>query len=69
MVFTLFATGGKLPLAQNLLPVSLTPVANLPPVSTTLAVLVAIKFVAGVVDTGSAPRLANNSANFRKKSE
>jgi hypothetical protein len=34
--------------------VSLTPVANLPPVSTTLAKLVA-KFAAGVVDTGGAP--------------
>jgi hypothetical protein len=33
------------------IPVSLTPVANLPPVSTTLAKLVA-KFAAGVVDTG-----------------
>jgi hypothetical protein len=32
-------------------PVSLTPVANLPPVSTTLGKLVA-KFAAGVVDTG-----------------
>ncbi len=46
----LFATGvadtsGKLP------PVSLTPVANLPPVSTTLGKLVA-KFATGVVDTG-----------------
>ncbi len=37
--------------AANLPPVSLTPVANLPAVSTTPAVLVA-KFVAGVVDTG-----------------
>jgi hypothetical protein len=38
-------TGGKLPL------VSLTPAENLPPVSTTLAKLVA-KFAAGVIDTG-----------------
>jgi hypothetical protein len=38
-------TGGKLQL------VSLTPVANLPPVSTTLVNLVA-KFAAGFVDTG-----------------
>jgi hypothetical protein len=51
-------------------------VANLPPVSTTLAKLVA-KFAAGVadtggnfapgvVDTGGAPLLANISAYFRK---
>ncbi len=33
------------------MPVSLTPVANLPPVSPTLAKLVA-KFVVGVYDTG-----------------
>jgi hypothetical protein len=39
-----------LTLVANLLPVSLTPVANLPAVSTTLAKLVA-KFAAGVVDT------------------
>jgi hypothetical protein len=38
-------TGGNLPL------VSLTPVANLPPMSKTQAELVA-KFAAGVVDTG-----------------
>ena len=49
-------------------PISLTPVANLPLVSTTLAKLVA-KFAAGVVDTGGAPLLANISANFRKKFE
>jgi hypothetical protein len=53
----------------------LTPVANLPPVSTTPAVPVA-KFAAGckfatgvfgtgVVDTGGAPSLANISMNFR----
>jgi hypothetical protein len=51
--------------------VSLTPVANLPPVSTTLAKLVA-KFAAGaagVVDTGGAPLLANISANFQKNSK
>jgi hypothetical protein len=40
-------TGGNLPQA------SLTPVANLPPVSTTLAKLVE-KFATGVVDTGGA---------------
>jgi hypothetical protein len=48
-------------------------VANLPPVSTTLATLVAKfaagvvdtggNFAAGVVDTGGAPCLANISAN------
>jgi hypothetical protein len=49
-----------LKLAANLLPVSLTLVANFPLVSTTLAKLVA-KFAAGgvdaggVVDTGGAP--------------
>jgi hypothetical protein len=42
------ATGGNLPLA------SLTPVANLPPVSTTLAKMVE-QFATGVVDTGGAP--------------
>jgi hypothetical protein len=36
--------------AQDATQVSLTPVTNLPPVSTTLATLVA-KFAAGVVDT------------------
>jgi hypothetical protein len=50
ILFPLFATGvvdtgGKLP------PVSLTPVANLPPVSTRLAKLME-KFATGVVDTG-----------------
>jgi hypothetical protein len=40
--------------AANLLLVSLTPVANLPPVSTTLVELVA-KFAAGVFDTGGEP--------------
>jgi hypothetical protein len=45
-------TGGNLP-PVSLTPAanSLTPVANLPPVSTTLVKLVA-KFAAGVVDTG-----------------
>jgi hypothetical protein len=66
-LFPLFAagvidTGGKLP------PVSLTPAANLPPVSTILAKLVA-KFATGVIDTGGAPLLANISANFRKNSK
>jgi hypothetical protein len=45
--------------------VSLTPVENLPLVSTTLLKLVA-KFAAGVVDTGGQPLAANISANFRK---
>ncbi len=59
---------------------SMTPVANLPPVSTTLAKLVAKfaagvvfdtggKFATGVVDTGGAPLLVNISANFRKNSK
>jgi hypothetical protein len=56
-------TGGNLPPV-----VSLIPAANLPPVSTTLAKLVA-KFVVGVADTGGAPLLANISANFRKNSK
>jgi hypothetical protein len=52
---------------------------NLPPVSTTLAKLVAKfaagvadtggKFATGVVDSGGAPLLANISANFRKNSK
>jgi hypothetical protein len=46
----------------------LTPVANFPPVSTTLVKLVA-KFAAGVVDTGGQPWAANISANFRKNSK
>jgi hypothetical protein len=49
-------------------PVSTTPVANLPPVSTTVAKLVA-KYATGVVDTSGAPLLANISANFRKNSK
>jgi hypothetical protein len=40
--------------AANLTLVSLTPVANLPPVSTTLAKLME-KFAAAVADTGDAP--------------
>jgi hypothetical protein len=58
-------------------PVSLTPVANLPQLSTTLGKLVAKfaagvvytggKFATGVVDTGGAPLLVNISANFFKK--
>jgi hypothetical protein len=45
--------------------VSLTPVANLPPVSTTLLKLVA-KFAAGVVDTGGtfATGVVDTSGNF-----
>ncbi len=46
-------------------PASLISVANLPPVSTTLAKMVE-KFATGVVDTGGAPWLANISTNFRK---
>jgi hypothetical protein len=56
--------------------VSLTPVASLPPVSTTLGKLVAKfaagvadtggKFATGVVDTGGAPLLTNISATFEK---
>jgi hypothetical protein len=49
-------------------PVLLMPVANLPPVSTTLLKLVA-KFAAGVVDTDGQPLAANISANFRKQSK
>jgi hypothetical protein len=40
--------------SSNLLPVPLTPVANMPLESTTPAVMVA-KFAPGVVDTGGAP--------------
>ncbi len=47
----------------NLPPVLLTPVANLPPVSTTLAKLIE-KFGADVIDTGGAPWLENISAKF-----
>ncbi len=46
---------------QNLSPVSLIPVANLPPVSLILA-----KFATSVIDTSGAPWLANISANFWK---
>jgi hypothetical protein len=47
--------------------VSLTPAANLPPVSTTLAKLVA-KFAAGVVDTGGAPSMTSEYLReFSKK--
>jgi hypothetical protein len=59
--------------------VSLTPVANLPPVSTTLLKLVekfaagAVdtggNFAAGVVDTSGEPLAANISAKFRKNSK
>jgi hypothetical protein len=48
-LFPLFATG-VVDTASNLLPVSLTPVANLPPESTAQGELVA-KFAAGVIDT------------------
>jgi hypothetical protein len=58
-LFPLFATGVKfaavvVDTGGNLPPASLTPVANLPPVSTTQAKLVA-KFATSVVDTGGAP--------------
>ena len=47
-------------------PVLLTPVANLPPVSTTLLKLVAKKFAAGVVDTGGkfATGVVDTGGNF-----
>ncbi len=48
-------TGGEL--------VSLTPVANLPMVSTIPALLVA-KFAAGVIDSDGAPSIANTFVNF-----
>jgi hypothetical protein len=61
-------TGGKLPLAL------LTPVTNLPPVSSGGKFATSInnasemvdKFAADVVDTGGPPWLANNSANLKK---
>jgi hypothetical protein len=49
--------------AENLLPVSLTPVANLPTVSTTQAELVA-KFAACVVDTCGATGVIDTSGKF-----
>jgi hypothetical protein len=55
--------------------VSLTPVANLPPVSLNQwqiafgVVDTGGKFATGVVDAGGAPLLANISANFRKNSK
>jgi hypothetical protein len=52
-LFPLFATV-VIYIGDNLPPVSLTPMANLPPVSTTLAKMVE-KFTAGVVDTGGSP--------------
>ncbi len=52
--------------AIKLPPVSLTLVANLPPVSTAPTVPVA-KFTVGVVDMGDAHCLANISVNFREK--
>ncbi len=52
-------------LVANLPPGSLTPLENSPPVSKTLAKLVA-KFATDVVDTGGSPRLANISANVQK---
>jgi hypothetical protein len=58
ILFPLFATGvngkfaaGVVDTGGNLPPASLTPAANLPPVSTTQGELVA-KFAAGVIDTG-----------------
>jgi hypothetical protein len=52
-LFSLFATG------------VVDTVSNLPPVSTTSAVPVA-KFATSIVDTGSAPSLANISENSLK---
>jgi hypothetical protein len=52
-LFPLVATG-VVDTGGNLLPVSLTLVANLPPVSKTLVKLVA-KFATCVFDTGGAP--------------
>jgi hypothetical protein len=49
----LFAAG-VVDTGGNLQPVSLTPAANLPPVSTTLVKLVA-KFAVGVIDIGGQP--------------
>jgi hypothetical protein len=49
-------------------PVSLTPVANLPPVSTTLLKLVA-KFADGVVDTGGQTFSCEYLCEFSKKFE
>jgi hypothetical protein len=50
MLLPLFATGVD-DTGGNLPPASLTPVANFPPVSTTLAKMVE-KFATGVADTG-----------------
>jgi hypothetical protein len=61
-------TGGNWPPASLTPLVSLTLVANLPPVSSTLAKMVE-KFATGVVDTGGALSLTNISANFRKNSK
>jgi hypothetical protein len=52
----------------NLPPVLLIPGANLPPVSTTLAKMVA-KFAAGVVDTGGIPLPCEYLREFSKKFE
>ncbi len=41
--------------ASNFPSISLTPVANLPPVSTTIPAVPVAKFAAGVVDTGGVP--------------
>ncbi len=83
-MFPLFATsvidtGGKFAADVIDTGAKLPPVENLPPVSTTLAKLVAKfaasvadtggKFATGVVDTGGAPLLANISANFRNNSK
>ncbi len=77
-MFPLFATGvsdtggkfaaGVIDIGDNVSPVSLTPVANLPSVTTTPEVLVA-KFAANVVDTGGAPCLTNIFVNFWKNSK
>jgi hypothetical protein len=52
-LFPLFATG-VIDTGGKFAPVLLIPVANLPPLSTTQAKLVA-KFATGVVDTSGAP--------------
>jgi hypothetical protein len=61
-LFQLFETGGKF--AAGFVDTS-TPVANLPPVSTTLAKLVE-KVAVGVVDTGGNPAasIIDSSCNF-----
>ncbi len=79
-MFPLFASG-VVNTSGKFAAVSMTSVANLPPVSTTQAELVA-KFAAGVIDTGGkfvpgvvdtggkfATAVSNISVNFRKNSK